>query len=263
MNPNLFPHLSQQVVLITGACGRIGRSLAIQLARTGSSLILVDISSEKLQSLSDELSVINPSSRALTYVSTLYSAIQIDYIIEDSLKYFDKIDSSVHCAYPKSSSFGCSFENLSFDSLSLDITCQLGGTILFAQRVLSYFKSAGGGSLILISSIQGLGAPKFWHYQSTNMHSPIEYTAVKAGLIAITKWLARYFENSSVRVNCVSPGGILDDQPESFVSNYRKSCTNYGLLSSNHVVGVLTFLLSPSSSAINGQNLIVDDGWSL
>ena len=107
-------------------------------------------------------------------------------------------------------------------------------------------------------------APKFDHYEGTDMHSPIEYSAIKAGIISITKWLAKYYSNQNIRVNCVSPGGILDNQPESFLDRYSKSCTNIGMLSAEeHIADTIIFLISDKSSAINGQNIIIDDGWSL
>ena len=95
------------------------------------------------------------------------------------------------------------------------------------------------------------------------MSSPIEYAAIKAGIISITRWLAKYHANQNIRVNCISPGGILDKQPDQFLANYRKSCTNFGMLQSEQVSSVVAFLLSPAAEAINGQNLIVDDGWSI
>ena len=95
------------------------------------------------------------------------------------------------------------------------------------------------------------------------MTSPVEYAAIKAGIISITRWLAKYYANKEIRVNCVSPGGIIDDQPSVFLERYRLSCTNIGMLSSDQVAAAIIFLLSPQSAPINGQNIVVDDGWSL
>ena len=128
---------------------------------------------------------------------------------------------------------------------------------------MSIFLENNGGNLIHISSIQGLGAPKFEHYENTNMTSPIEYSAIKAGIISITKWLAKYYKNKNIRVNCISPGGISDNQNEDFIKKYRNSCTNIGLIEPNEISSLIVFLLSNNAKAINGQNLIVDDGWSL
>ena len=82
-------------------------------------------------------------------------------------------------------------------------------------------------------------------------------------IIAITKWLSKYYSNEGIRINCVSPGGILDNQPRIFLDRYKKSCNNIGMLSSIDVAKVVIFLISKSSLGISGQNIIVDDGWSL
>ena len=95
------------------------------------------------------------------------------------------------------------------------------------------------------------------------MVSPVEYSAIKAGLIAVTKYLSKYYKNKKIRVNCVSPGGILDNQPKIFINNYRKVCNEKGLLHPEDVVRTILFLLSDESRHINGQNIVIDDGWSL
>ena len=61
------------------------------------------------------------------------------------------------------------------------------------------------GSLILLSSIMGLNNPKFDTYKGTNMSSPIEYSAIKSGIISITKYLAKYYSKKNLKINCVSP----------------------------------------------------------
>ena len=95
------------------------------------------------------------------------------------------------------------------------------------------------------------------------MTSPIEYAAIKAGVIAATRWLAKYHSGKNIRVNCISPGGIIDGQPDEFLQRYRASCTNFGMLKADQIATTIVFLLTPEAEAINGQNLIVDDGWSL
>ena len=121
----------------------------------------------------------------------------------------------------------------------------------------------GHGNLVHISSIHGISAPKFEHYEGSDMVSPIEYSAIKAGIISIARYLAKYCNNQNIRVNCISPGGILDKQPDSFLKKYRSSCQSKGMLDAVDIAGALSFLLSDHSKYINGQNIIVDDGWSL
>ena len=83
------------------------------------------------------------------------------------------------------------------------------------------------------------------------------------GIIAIMHYLAKYCKRRNIRVNCISPGGILDNQPESFLKKYRSSCTSKGMLDPEDLVGALLYLLSDQSRYVNGHNIIVDDGWSL
>ena len=128
---------------------------------------------------------------------------------------------------------------------------------------MKYFLKQKKGNLILISSIQGVQAPKFNHYKNLNMTSPIEYSAIKSGIISITKYLSKYYKNRNIRINCVSPGGIKDNQPKLFTKRYRQSCNSKGLLDGEDISKLILFLLSDKSKYITGQNLIIDDGWSL
>ena len=144
-----------------------------------------------------------------------------------------------------------------------DIKNQLGSAIIFSQRIISCFLKQGHGNLIHISSIQGFSPPKFYHYEGTSMTSPIEYSAIKSGIISITKYLSKYYKKRNLRVNCISPGGIRNNQPNIFIENYNSSCNSKGLLDSEDLTGLILFLISDKSKYINGQNIIIDDGWSL
>ena len=95
------------------------------------------------------------------------------------------------------------------------------------------------------------------------MTSPIEYSAIKSGIISITKYLSKYYKKRNLRVNCISPGGIRNNQPNIFIENYNSSCNSKGLLDSEDLTGLILFLISDKSKYINGQNIIIDDGWSL
>ena len=92
---------------------------------------------------------------------------------------------------------------------------------------------------------------------------PVEYAVIKAGVLQLTKYLARYLGGQNIRVNAISPGGIEDGQPESFQTAYRAFCSNKGMLRASDVSGALIFLLSDQSLYIHGHNLVIDDGFSL
>lgn len=251
--------LDNQVVAVSGACGRIGESLCRAIVLNGGKVIAGDVKQESGERLISELG--ESSSKFFRGDLTDPKAVQ-EMLIAGTEK-FGMVDAAVHCAYPFSEGWGTRFEDLNASNLKLDLFNQLGGTILFSQKVIQYFRNQGHGNLIHVSSIQGVKSPKFDHYNGTEMNSPIEYSAIKAGVISVTRYLAKYCKDQNIRVNCISPGGILSDQPINFQKKYKEDCISKGMLDAEDINGALLFLLSPNSKYINGQNIIVDDGWTL
>lgn len=259
-----FADLASQKFLITGAAGLLGRAVAQELVIAGASLLLVDHNQDALEAFRATLEEVDSEAQVDCFNLDITNQLECHRIFNDpTINHPGKIDGVIHCAYPRNEDWGTEFQDLKLSSLNENIGMQLGGSLVLAQAALNHFVQSGGGHLILVSSIQGFCAPKFDHYSGTKMVSPIEYSAVKAGLINSVRWLAKYYANKNIRVNCISPGGILDQQPESFLKRYRESCTNFGMLSPQQVAQPIAFLLSSCSSAINGQNIVVDDGWSL
>ena len=254
--------LLNQTVLITGAAGRLGSAIASKILEEGGTVLLTDINKAKLINLKDKLLIENKE-KVHAIVADISTSTGIEKLLDECLTKVDRVDSAIHSAYPTSTGWGSKFENIKQSNLDKNISLQLGGSIIFSQIILKYFVKQKKGNLIHISSIFGINAPKFHHYEGTNMTSPIEYAAIKSGIISITKWLAKYYKNQNIRVNCISPGGILDNQPKSFIEKYRESCINIGMLNANDIVSTISLLLSSNSRAINGQNIIIDDGWSL
>jgi NAD(P)-dependent dehydrogenase (short-subunit alcohol dehydrogenase family) len=246
-------------ILISGAAGRIGSAVAKKIVDQGGTAILLDNDEGKLFELKESLG----TNKAHALTCDITNKSELDEKIDIAFKHIGNINGAVHSAYPRSAGWGTSFEKLSENYLASDLMAQLGGAILFSQVILRHFVEQKFGSLVHISSIQGVAAPKFDHYEGTSMVSPIEYSAIKSGVIAVTRYLAKYYRGKGVRVNCVSPGGLLDLQPESFVNRYRQDCNNKGLLASEDIAGAIYFLLGDESKFITGQNIVVDDGWSL
>ena len=254
--------LNEKSVLITGAAGRIGSAVAKESLRMGASVFLTDLATERLLTLKEKLSEEYPG-KVFAFPCDITNSSDVETMLRSATKEMGGITSAVHSAYPVTRTWGTHFEELNTDVINSHLSMQLGSAILISQKLLEAFKRQGGGDLVHISSIQGVGAPKFDHYKGTDMYSPIEYSAIKAGIISIAKWLAKYYSGHSIRVNCVSPGGIESGQPDVFTQRYRESCTNFGMLTSDQVAGTVCFLLTDQAEAINGQNIIVDDGWCL
>ena len=249
----------KEVVAITGGCGRIGSALAEDLLKLGYKVLLGDINKNKLIKFKNKSKSINIE----IFFGDLTIKKNIDSFITFGLKKFGKIDSVVCCSYPVSKGCGARFEHLKENFLKEDLYKQLGATIIFCQRIIKYFLKLKKGNLVLISSVQGMQAPKFEHYPDSKMSSPIEYSAIKSGIISVSRYLSKYYKNKNIRVNCVSPGGIKDNQPNLFIKRYRKSCNSKGLLDGKDISKLILFLLSDKSKYISGQNLVIDDGWTL
>ena len=249
----------KKTIIITGGAGRIGSALAADLVKHGHKVLLGDINNSKLLKIKKKLN----SKNIEIFQGDLTTKKNIDRFIKFGVKKFKNIYAAVHCSYPTSKKWGARLEDLDEIHLKNDLQNQLGGSIIFSQRIMKYFIKQKKGNLILISSIQGIQAPKFNHYKNLNMTSPIEYSAIKSGIISITKYLSKYYKNRNIRINCVSPGGIKDNQPKLFIKKYRQSCNSKGLLDGDDISKLILFLLSDKSKYITGQNLIIDDGWSL
>ena len=253
-------NLSNKIVLVTGGAGRIGSELCKALVNNNFKVAILDTNNQK------SLKVLNniENKNSLFIKTDVTNSNSIDKAIIECKKKFGKIDAAVHCAYPiDNKSWGKKFEDLNEKDIMNNLFNQLGGALIFSQRIVNEFKKQGKGNLIHVSSILGVQAPKFEHYKDTKMVSPIEYSAIKSGIISITKYLAKYLKDDQIRVNCISPGGIRDKQPHKFLKKYKDSCLSKGMLDPGDIVGTLMFLLSDNSKYINGQNIIIDDGWSL
>ena len=241
---------SNKNILILGGSGLIGTQIVKNLVSVGYNVYVMDKKKNKYLTKKNmilcDISKINLFNRKF-----------------DLLTQKEKIDTVINLSYLKNKNWGKKFLKLKPNDVKENLFLQLGTIILTSQKIIDYFINKKKGNLILFSSIQGISAPKFSHYNNTNMTSPIEYSAAKAGIINMTKYIAKFCEKKKIRVNCISPGGVLDNQPKKFIKKYKESCLSKGLLDSNDLNGIVEFLVSEKSNFINGQNIIIDDGWSL
>lgn len=244
--------------VVSGVGGRIGLAVAQALLAAGKPVVGLDIDATAFDALLKDYQGL-----FLGFNASVTDSTGVAQALDAGEAQFGPVTGAVHAAYPRTEDWGTSFDDVSPDSLKENLYGQLGGTLLFSREVVKRMRHRTVGSVVLISSIQGIRAPRFDHYEGLDMSSPAEYSAVKAGVIGFSRWLAKNLAGTGIRVNCVSPGGILADQPELFQQRYREDCLTKGLLDADDVVGAINFLLSDDSRYISGQNIVVDDGWSL
>ena len=255
--------LQDKIIVITGGAGLIGQEFVKLVVQNGGIAIIADIDTEHSLSIQDNL-------RNKLKTQNI-EFLQTDITSEDSLnkavlylhKKYARIDAVVNNAYPRNSNYGKHFFDVKYDDFIANIGVNLGGYFLTSQIFAKYFKNNNGGNIVNISSIYGVISPKFEIYSNTKMTTPVEYAVMKSGLIHLTKYMAKYFKGMNIRVNSLSPGGILDNQPEPFLQAYKEQCLSVGMLDKSDINGSLLYLLSDMSKYVNGQNIIVDDGFCL
>ena len=239
-----------KVVVVIGAGGLLGRDFVRGIAEHGGHPVLADIVEPQT---CDHLAIgvdINSKASVMALISTVHAR-------------YGRIDAVVNSAYPRNAQYGRKFFDVTHEDFCENISLNLGGMFLVCQKMAEYFQQQGYGNIINIASIYGVTAPKFEIYENTAMTMPVEYAAIKSAVIHLTKYMAKYLKGSHIRVNSISPGGILDKQPEDFLNAYKKFCTDKGMLDPAEITSALLFLISDMSRHVNGHNLIVDDGFSV
>lgn len=245
--------LEGKTVLILGGAGLIGASISDACARAGGRVVIADIDENKGAALAQKTG------------ASFEKADIADLASLDALaRKIGTVDCLVNAAYPKSKNFGRSFEEANVADMLDDLALQVGGCLSAVKAFGPLMQKAGAGSIVFLGSIYGIASPRFDIYEGTNMTLPAEYAAIKGGVIALCRYFASLLGKSGVRCNAVSPGGVADGQPESFVERYSSHLKiGHGLLSPEDIAGAVVFLLSDDSKQITGQNIVVDGGWTI
>ena len=255
--------IKNQVVVITGGAGLIGKEFVKAVVANNAIAIIADINQELGNHVKENLSH-ELQSNAIDFVALdITSKDSLNNLINYLHQKYGRIDALVNNAYPRNKNYGKHFFEVEYADFAENISLNLGGYFLTSQQFALYFQKQGYGNIINISSIYGVIAPKFEIYDNTPMTMPVEYAAIKSGLVLLTRYMAKYFKNMNIRVNALSPGGIFDHQPEAFLQKYKAQCLNKGMLDKTDLTGTLIYLLSDMSRFVNGQNIIVDDGFTL
>lgn len=253
--------LSNKTLIIIGAAGRLGRAIVGAALECGANIVAVDQSEQALQALHAEKS---NNKRFFAIEGDITQAASIQCVIEAALAKFGSLDGAVNTAYPRNDNYGKSFFDVTYEDFCENLSLHLGGYFLFMQQCAKYAVEAQARfSLVNMSSIYGVMAPRFEVYVGTPMTMPVEYAAIKSALQHLGNYVSAYTKKSQFRVNSVSPGGILAGQDREFLDRYNGYCRDKGMLEPKDIVGAVLFLLSDASEYVVGQNIIIDDGFSL
>ena len=260
--PHMALDLDNRVIVITGGAGLLGQTFTRAVASQGGRPVIADIRIDDAENVARQINHDLESDRVSAVEIDITSKVSLQKAIHKVHSKFGQIDALVNNAYPRNKNYGRKFEEVEYSDFCENINLHLGGYFLTSQQFALFFKEQGHGNIVTVSSIYGVMAPRFDIYADTQMTMPVEYAAIKSALIHLNAYMLKYFQGSGIRFNCLSPGGIFDSQPESFLKKYSTYSQSKGMLDPVDIVGTLIFLLSEQSRYINGQNVVVDDGWS-
>jgi NAD(P)-dependent dehydrogenase (short-subunit alcohol dehydrogenase family) len=224
--------------------------------------VLADIDIIAAEKLEEELRDVYGVS-VTAFPLDISSEDSVNKLVDELSKQTIKVDGLVNNAYPRNITYGTIFENITMDSWRENIDMHLNGYFNVSQKIARVMMQQRQGNIVNITSIYGMLGPDFSIYEGTTMTMPAEYAAIKGAIINFTRYLATYLAAYNIRVNCLSPGGIFNEQPASFVEKYKQRTPMGRMGNPEDIAGGVLFLLSNLSSYMTGQNLVIDGGWSV
>jgi 3-oxoacyl-[acyl-carrier protein] reductase len=241
--------LNGQVALVTGASRGIGKAIAMRLASCGAAVAAVARTLPALESTLNEVRAAGGTAEG--YAADVSDAEQVNKVVEDVEAKFGKIHVLVNNAGVTRDGLFLRMEDEAWDQV---IDTNLKGTFLFSRAVGAIMMRGRYGRIINISSVSGLaGNP-----------GQANYSASKAGVIGLTKTIARELASRGVTVNAVAPGFITTDMtdvlPEKIKTEVKERVPVRRLGNPEDVAEMVCCLAGPPASYLTGQVVAVDGG---
>src|SRR6266581_1906105 len=242
-----------KIALITGAGSRrgIGRATALALAREGAKICITDIVPESVKSVVAEL---NEISQAIGEVADVRNKAQMVQVVKKTTDTFGGLDILVNVAgLTRPTQFLDIFE----EEYDLVLDVNLKGTFLTTQAAVPAILQRGGGAIVSLSSVSG--------ERGGGVFGTSAYSAAKAGIMGLTKALARELTPRGIRVNCVAPSMVDTDITGGLLTLERKAELAKGTLvgrlaTVEDVANCILFLASDESSYLTGVTLDINGG---
>ena len=263
--------------LVVGGRGFLGRRFSAALAEFGAKVYAADLLAPSLAAARDS-STIAADRNIEQFDCDVTDPESVTRMVEQVAALAGRIDVLVYSVTAKPKDFYVPFTECSLAGWQLVLRAELDGLFLVTQSVGRLMERAHAGSMIFLSSIYGVVGNDQHIYEGSNLRElylddkaaetkqvyahPV-YAAAKGAVISLTRFLAAYWGDHNIRVNCISPGGLAHPgENEEFLKRYsaRVPLGRKGWL--DEVSGAVVYLASDASSYITGHNLVVDGGWT-
>lgn len=258
-------NLNGRVALITGAAGSLGCVMAETLAELGADIILVDRPGSDFKSLSNSLNT-HWGTKVWEYDCDLENNKQrlkfLEIIKNEHRSLNILVNNAAFVGTSDLKGWSTKFENQTVETWRRALEVNLTAPFHLCQGLTPILRESAGASIINIGSIYGQSGPDWGLYEGTDMSNPAAYASSKGGLMQLTRWLSSTLA-PIVRVNAISPGGILRDQPKVFIKRYEEKIPLARMATEDDFQGAITYLASDLSKYVTGQVLVVDGGWSV
>jgi NAD(P)-dependent dehydrogenase (short-subunit alcohol dehydrogenase family) len=254
--------LSGEVVLLTGGAGILGSAFAAALSRFGATVAIADRDGPKARK---SAAAVRGARGYETDITDLQALRRLQGRLAAEL---GEPTVLVNNAAAKSEHFFAPFEEFPLQDWNEVMKVNLTGAMLCAQVFGAAMAARRRGCIVNVLSIYGIVAPdqriyEGSSYEGRSINTPAVYSASKAALLGLTRYLATYWSSEGVRVNAITPGGVRSGQNDVFVERYSARVPLGRMAERDELAGALVFLASPASSYVTGQNIVVDGGLSV
>jgi NAD(P)-dependent dehydrogenase (short-subunit alcohol dehydrogenase family) len=261
-------NLKGKTAIVTGACGLLGKNHCEALSEMGASVIVADLDITTAQVFAKNL-----GRKHTGIYLDVSSKKSVEDACKEVLSEYETIDILVNNAAindmfenPTLAAEQSKFENYPLEMWQKSLDVNITGVFLCSQVFGAVMAQKGKGSIINIASTYGIVGPDQSIYRNENgeqiFYKSASYPATKGAVINFTRFLAAYWGSKGVRVNCLSPGGVENNQNDWFVKNYSAKTPLGRMAEPTDYKGAVVFLASDASAYMTGANLIVDGGWT-
>lgn len=280
MRTNLFD-VKEKVILVVGGTGYLGEEVTKCLAENEAIVYCSDIEkSNPIEEAKEYHREIKNKGKIIGKSIDVTDEDSVSKVIKEIVEVEGRIDVFINFTQRDAWDFWMPFTKCSVKGWKEMLEVNLTGAFVCCREVGKLMEKQGYGNMINIGSAYGIVANDQRIYKGANLnkvyggacdtekdgqiYSHSAYATTKAGIIMFTKYLAAYWGNKNIRVNCIAPGGVKQkDENKEFYERYSAKVPLGRKANRGEINGAVIFLASDASSYITGHTLVVDGGFTI